>query len=159
MLRAVLRLFFATILSLALLACGDDDAPLDAGVDAAAEDGGPDAGRDAGPARCIRDADCEDDVFCNGRERCLPDDLAADDRGCVGADAPACAEGETCDEELGRCLSECDLEGDVDDDGAVSIACGGADCDDMDDTIFPGADEVCADEVDQDCDDRLDEGC
>jgi len=40
---------------------------------------------------------------------------------------------------------------DVDADGVTDAACGGDDCDDTDDTIFPGAPEVC-DGIDQDCD-------
>ena len=43
----------------------------------------------------------------------------------------------------------------VDDDGDGALAC--EDCDDEDDTIFPGAEEIC-DEKDNDCDGEIDEG-
>ncbi|MBW2703345.1 MAG: hypothetical protein JRF33_21210, partial [Deltaproteobacteria bacterium] len=42
--------------------------------------------------------------------------------------------------------------GDVDGDGFADYTCGGTDCDDSDPTIYPGADEVCGDGIDQDCD-------
>ncbi|MBW2704504.1 MAG: thrombospondin type 3 repeat-containing protein, partial [Deltaproteobacteria bacterium] len=41
--------------------------------------------------------------------------------------------------------------GDVDGDGYKDIECGGSDCDDSDASIHPGADEICGDDVDQDC--------
>lgn len=33
------------------------------------------------------------------------------------------------------------------------------DCDDEDDTVYPGANEICGNEVDDDCDDEVDESC
>ena len=143
------------LLAVLALGCGDDDmGAADAGVDTGPRprDTGP---RDAGPARCLMDLDCDDGMFCNGDETCRPGDLAADERGCVTGDVPECAEG--CDDELGRCLRECDLRGDQDGDGAISMACGGADCDDMDPGRSPLLSETC-DGVDEDCDDRVDEG-
>jgi hypothetical protein len=42
--------------------------------------------------------------------------------------------------------------GDVDADGFDDIECGGTDCDDNDSSVYPGASEICDDEIDQDCD-------
>ena len=141
---------------LLIVACGDDDAlPVDAGTDAPRL---PDAGRDAGPPQCTAPSECEDESFCDGVPTCDPASPFADDFGCVASTEPPCPEGFTCDEERDRCLSPCDVAGDVDEDTYVSEACGGADCDDTDPTIFPSATEAC-DEVDQDCDDVVDEDC
>ena len=41
---------------------------------------------------------------------------------------------------------------DGDGDGFDSMSTGGTDCDDTDDSVFPGADEVAGDGIDQDCD-------
>lgn len=49
---------------------------------------------------CDTDADCADDVFCNGTETCVEGD-------CVNGDFP-CAAGEFCDEELEACMSPCE---------------------------------------------------
>lgn len=137
------------------LACGDDDlAPVDAGADATAPDAGP---RDGGPPRCTSDSECEDDAFCDGVPRCDPASPFANVRGCVAPSGPPCDEGLFCDETTDRCLTACERSGDADEDDFVSEACGGADCDDTDDAIFPGAAETC-DEVDEDCDGTFDEG-
>ena len=45
---------------------------------------------------------------------------------------------------------------DADGDGYDDEACGGTDCDDTDDSVFPGADEWC-DALDNDCDGNVDE--
>ena len=46
-------------------------------------------------------------------------------------------------------LPECP---DGDQDGYLDILCGGHDCDDRDEYIFPDAEEICDDGIDQDCD-------
>ena len=56
---------FALVLS-TLAACGDDDAVV------------PD-----GAVGCAAHSDCDDGLFCNGVEQCLPGDPAADPMGCV----------------------------------------------------------------------------
>ena len=112
-----------------------------------------DATRPDGTARCERDADCADGVFCNGVERCLPMDSSANARGCVAASAPACMAGQTCDEPRATCLSDCDLRGDADRDGHRAANCGGDDCDDADPLRYPGRTELCdGADHDDDCD-------
>lgn len=70
-----------------------------------------------------------------------------------------------CDEESGMLLCNdgelsptCECECDTDGDLWVSEACGGDDCDDTNPAINPDADEIC-DDVDNNCDGRVDEGC
>lgn len=65
----------------------------------------------------------------------------------VGGDAPT-RTGEIVDVTV-RFAIDCDL----DDDGVDAAACGGADCDDANPSIRPGADELCSTaSVDEDCD-------
>lgn len=54
------------------------------------------------------------------------------------------------------CEAACAPGTDLDGDGSAGC---GADCDDADPTRHEGAAELCGDGVDQDCDDRVDEGC
>ena len=68
-----------------LAACGQSPP---AAPDAAA----PDA--DDGP--CRTDEACDDGRFCNGAERCAPEDGAADGRGCMPARTFPCAATQTC---------------------------------------------------------------
>ncbi len=75
----------------------------------------------------------------------------------VCADKSECAMGEVCiDAEIpglpayGYCACK-----DEDGDGFCSLA----DCDDSNPSIFPGQGEKCWDEVDNDCDGQIDEGC
>ncbi|MCB9634583.1 MAG: hypothetical protein H6721_20860 [Sandaracinus sp.] len=134
----------ALMLAIVAIACGDDD-----GVDT---DGGrEDAGGSSEP--CVTDDDCDDGVFCNGTEACMPSMARADRRGCVRGAEP-CLEGQACDEERELCATACDVTPDADGDGAIAIECGGDDCDDGDPKRRPGAAELCDLEgVDEDCDD------
>jgi hypothetical protein len=100
---------------------------------------------------CVTDADCDDDVFCNGQERCMPGNSEADGCGCMRASpATPCGANETCNEAMLRCEM---CRTDADGDGHTAPECGGDDCDDNDPNRFPGNTEVC-DEAshDEDCD-------
>ena len=108
-------------------------------LDVPGRDGG-DGGDGGTGAICAVDADCGDDVFCDGAERCAPGATDADERGCVPATAGPCAADEVCDEATSTCDMIC---ADADRDGHGALACGGDDCDDADVNRFPGNVEVC----------------
>jgi hypothetical protein len=142
-----LRLVLAGFVLLA--ACGDDaDGPRDAATSDVI-DFDPDATTDV----CTSDPDCENGSFCDGEARCEPESPDADVRGCVIPTEGPCLPGQSCDDAERRCLTDCDLDDDADDDGAPSIDCGGNDCDDSDGLRRPGAAEICdAEDRDEDCD-------
>jgi hypothetical protein len=109
--------------------------------------------RDGGASACETAADCDDGLYCNGAETCMPGGTGADARGCVAAEEPPCS-GE-CDEDADSCGGTCGVMGDADGDGVDSEACGGADCDDADPLRYPGNTEICDSEGrDEDCDPR-----
>ncbi len=119
-----------------LLACGDD--------------GGGDGSADAATT-CESDVDCDDGSYCNGPETCDPSDPLANAAGCVAGDRP-CPMGTMCDEDADECGDTCV---DADEDGELSIECGGGDCDDSDPARYPGNTEICdAMNRDEDCDPR-----
>ncbi|MFO0684027.1 MAG: putative metal-binding motif-containing protein [Sandaracinus sp.] len=110
--------------------------------------------------RCVHVPDhtqCSDGHACNGYELC---DLVD---GCTTAAPLVCNDESTCtldacDDTLG-CVF---VARDLDDDGFVSSACGGADCDDYDPHILPGVSEICDNRRDDDCNglrDYLDPAC
>lgn len=134
----------SVLLAICAVGCDGDVASVDAG-------GGDARVRDARvDDLCTADRECDDGLYCNGRERCLPGSDAADARGCVNPGADPCLEGQSCDEDRLRCIADCGASRDADGDGFESVDCGGTDCDDADATAFPGAAETC-DMVDQDC--------
>ncbi|MEM9068365.1 MAG: MopE-related protein [Myxococcota bacterium] len=132
-----------------LLACsGSGGAMVDAGGDAHT-----DIEVDAGPSMCTADFECQDGIFCNGRELCRPSAAIADARGCAPATEDPCLMGQTCNDTEGRCITDCGMSSDADRDGEPSIDCGGADCNDADPRTFPGNTEICdLDAHDEDCD-------
>jgi len=70
---------------------------------------------------------------------------------------------EVCDDQDNDCdgmIDEACAEhaGDADGDGYIDEAAGCDDCDDGDPAVFPGAEELC-NEIDDDCDGSVDEGC
>lgn len=129
-------------LSIALFGCGDDATPAR------------DAGRDSAASPCSTDPDCDDGLYCSGVEACVPGNARADARGCVAPAGSVCLAGQTCSEELDRCVTtDCTRGADLDMDGVESVDCGGFDCDDADPTRAPGNDEFCdIAHHDEDCD-------
>ncbi|HJL30305.1 MAG TPA: MopE-related protein, partial [Polyangiaceae bacterium LLY-WYZ-15_(1-7)] len=126
------RIALACLLT-GLLACGDDD-----GMEM------PDAAVGLDAPECSADPDCDDGVFCNGAETCSA--------GACVAGEPPCMADQSCDEDMDRCVTPCDVA-DADGDGVDAPECGGADCDDADPNRFPGNVEVCdAEGHDEDCD-------
>ncbi|UJR81726.1 MopE-related protein [Sandaracinus amylolyticus] len=107
---------------------------------------------DGGPALCVLDRECQNGVYCDGEERCMPGATDADQRGCVPAYVEACEPGYVCEEEARRCVTDCPVALDADGDGRIAVDCGGDDCDDTDRNRFPGNTEVCdAAGHDEDC--------
>jgi hypothetical protein len=96
------------------------------------------------------------------------DDAPGDDAGDALDDFEPCTSPLDCDDADPCTTDECDLETgdcvhhptDQDDDGFIAsvvegVECGGNDCDDGDDTIYPEADPQC-DGLDHDCNDLVD---
>ncbi|MEK7705120.1 MAG: MopE-related protein, partial [Myxococcota bacterium] len=62
-----------------------------------------------------------------------------------------------CDGAIDATDSDCpDACADADGDGYPNMACDGSDCNDSDNAISPGAEEVCGDRIDNDCDGDVD---
>jgi len=102
---------------------------------------------DDGDDWSVLDGDCDDDdASVNPGAEDLPGDGVDSD--CDGIDPAACWQDLDRDG-FGFEVPETGLDGTCDADG---LSATGDDCDDLNNTIFPGADEACGDEVDQDCD-------
>jgi len=107
---------------------------------------------------CAAHSDCDDEPdLCitvgNGKycgEDCADDGVCPDGYVCQDVDVPSGGEtlkAKQCVPESGRCLPCRDEDGD----GALTPGYGGADCDDVDSSVHPGADETWYDGVDSDC--------
>jgi len=95
---------------------------------------------------CLSDADCSNGLFCDGEERCI-------EGWCAPGTTVTCDDGndcttDICSEEEGGCVF---MDRDEDRDGFIDEACGGTDCDDTRDDIYPGAPEGCEEGEDRDC--------
>ena len=99
------------------------------------------------------DAVCDNGVHCDGTEVC------AQKLGCVAGPPASCDDGnfctiDTCVEASQACTHELrDADGDAD----VDIHCGGGDCNETDPEISSLVEEVCANDVDDNCDRSVDE--
>ncbi|MBW1871748.1 MAG: hypothetical protein JRJ19_06770 [Deltaproteobacteria bacterium] len=120
-----------------------------------------------GEILCTNDSECPSGQYCaNGI--CLPQDGCEPeicdgldnycdgqtDEGCPACRSDSdCAPGEICVVATGLCEQEC-----VDFDNDGHTTCGG-DCNDNDPAIHPEAAENCDDQVDNNCDNSINEGC
>lgn len=100
------------------------------------------------------DSLCADDIYCNGKERCV---LRV---GCAPGPVVTCQDGSPCT--IDRCVEEtksCEhVPRDVDGDGDVDDHCvAHKDCDDHDPSVSSTATEICGNLKDDDCDGLLDE--
>jgi len=165
--RAMRTLVFVVLLVCnALSGCDDGgvppsdsgpDADADADADAVADSGADadaDGDHDGDGDVCSSHEECDDGLFCDGRERCVPGADGADARGCLAPPSGPCDDLDGCDEDRDRCLAPCSLDDpDTDGDGHDAVACGGDDCDDTDVDRFPGNVEICdPGSHDEDCD-------
>jgi len=97
---------------------------------------------------------CSDGLICNGVESCDPE------QGCIPGPIPACDDEnactlDSCDEASKACVH---APRDADHDGEVDVHCpGGSDCDDFDAARGANVPEICGDQLDNDCDDHVDE--
>ena len=113
-------------------------------------------GCEPGPEQVANDSDCDDtdaDTFLDAPERC--DEIDNDCDGQIDEDVETDWYADADDDGFGdedSTLESCDPPA-----GWVAEAAEGFDCDDLDATSYPGAEEVC-DEADNDCDGEVDEG-
>jgi hypothetical protein len=97
---------------------------------------------------------CQDDVYCNGKERCVLR------QGCAPGPVITCQDDNPCT--IDRCIEQsktCVHEPrDADGDGDTDDHCvADKDCDDLDPTVSSTATEICGNGKDDDCDGTVDE--
>ena len=111
--------------------------------------------KQASVPECVRNGQCDDEVFCNGEERCV---MGVCERGpLVDCDDGIDCTSDVCDESLWACRHD---PPDADADDHADATCRdkagralGDDCDDADSVRHPGAIENCdRNSVDEDCD-------
>ncbi len=102
------------------------------------------------------DSLCQNPIFCDGIERC-------DQKiGCQPGPPKDCGDGNVCTidacvEATQTCTS---VLRDADGDGDPDVHCGGGDCNDFDPSENSQAAEICANQIDDDCNGQVDEpGC
>ncbi|MEZ4223975.1 MAG: hypothetical protein R3B13_23705 [Polyangiaceae bacterium] len=154
---------------------GNEDAGSEGGGGTGAVDGGPILGApceddkqcddevdctfdecDLSVKRCRHTPDptpCQNDVHCDGSEICDPQ------LGCRPGQPVACSDNTTCT--IDRCIEATQTcahdKRDADEDGDPDWGCGGTDCNDTNAEVSGKIEEVCGNEVDDDCDQQVDE--
>lgn len=105
-----------------------------------------------------RNADVHPGVYdqCNGfDDDCndvVDDNPCEDGRPCIDGVCGCQPEPEICDDGIDQDCDGEDLRSDADGDAHKAIGCGGDDCDDHDQKVYPGATEFCGNGKDDDCD-------
>jgi hypothetical protein len=138
--------------------CNDGDPDVHPGAEEICGNGKDDdcmLGDEECPVQC---ADKDGDNFGEGPD-CMGEDCNDYDADVNPNAAEICGDGkdQNCDGVDAACQDEC-VDMDQDEFG-TGTDCAVQDCDDTDATIFPGAEEACDNDKDDDCDGSTDEGC
>jgi len=149
------------------LDCDDTDPDVNPGADEVCGDeidNNCDGSTDEGCGGCTTGdtVDCGTDVGeCEfGTQTCV-DGIWSECTGGTGPGDEVCGDDidQDCDGEDEPCIDAC-VDNDMDEYNETSILCPESDdCDDTDPDVNPGADEVCGDEIDNNCDGYIDEDC
>ena len=160
----ILPLAAASLVALALTACGDKDDDPGEDTSEPAGDDGSDGNVDDDEEELPSDLDNDgwgDDLDCDDND---PDINPGADETCNGQDDDC--DGDIDEEPVDGVTVYGDADGDAyGNEDQASVACEAGegfalqagDCDDQDADVFPGAEEVC-NEIDDDCDGDVDEG-